>query len=475
MIKIWENHLKLGAEMTTKDYSDPKTVQEIIDKVRDLQDSFDKHSNLDHLEEVIKILGEAIENTSEEEASQKKYLNERNRLVDRYPYVQSWLSEDRNPYIQSWLSEDGYDYQLDIKGQLATRDDSDAKTVQEIRNALKQYNPHKLVDSVNITTSNKSSRKVIANNRTEIEETNDSENLNLTDYPLVILGLSTRAYNSLLRSDIKTIDDLIKNKHNLTNIRGIGSLHATEILTKLSDFLSNEEKDDSIIERSDDLNNILLKNINDFEFSAPTTKKLLRYGLFSIGDVVEYLYDKPSSSPSISKLTSELSQILKIYGFTLMDAFQGLSINSLEITAPPTNTSNTELHKRKFDSEQSFTDILMRWFSIIDEREIRIIEKYYGLKSGKKQTLEDISEKEGCTRERIRQIKNHAMTKLKKNLVSQEYNLFNPLKKQINERNGIISTTRLSQDFKGELNKRNLIAENFFLFLRDFIKKLEKN
>jgi hypothetical protein len=89
--------------MTNRNYSDPKTMEKIIKKCRELQEEFNSEINLDYLEEALAILEKAIENTSEEDPGWEKYVNERNRLYNRYPDIERWLSEPRN------------DYQIDVK------------------------------------------------------------------------------------------------------------------------------------------------------------------------------------------------------------------------------------------------------------------------------------------------------------------------------------------------------------------------
>jgi len=89
--------------MTTKDYSDPKTIQEIIEQCREQQDEFDSEINLDYLEKALEILDKAIENTPEVDTNREKYIYERNRLYNRYPDLEKWLSGPEN------------DYQLDTK------------------------------------------------------------------------------------------------------------------------------------------------------------------------------------------------------------------------------------------------------------------------------------------------------------------------------------------------------------------------
>ena len=48
----------------------------------------------------------------------------------------------------------------------------------------------------------------------------------------------------------------------------------------------------------------------------------------------------------------------------------------------------------------------------LDERECEIIERYYAFNGFNRHTLKEISEHFGVTRERIRQIKHHALNKI---------------------------------------------------------------
>ena len=62
---------------------------------------------------------------------------------------------------------------------------------------------------------------------------------------------------------------------------------------------------------------------------------------------------------------------------------------------------------------------LMDLLDKLDERERRILEMRFGLKGERALTLEEVSQKIGRTRERVRQIQNQALTKLKQLLVDE--------------------------------------------------------
>jgi RNA polymerase primary sigma factor len=66
--------------------------------------------------------------------------------------------------------------------------------------------------------------------------------------------------------------------------------------------------------------------------------------------------------------------------------------------------------------EKTVTDMLRDLVDTLDEREITILRYRFGLDGGPERTLEEVGEKFGVTRERIRQIQNIALRKLRKRI-----------------------------------------------------------
>jgi len=64
--------------------------------------------------------------------------------------------------------------------------------------------------------------------------------------------------------------------------------------------------------------------------------------------------------------------------------------------------------------EQSLKEEVDHGLAILSPREIDVISSYYGLKGHKSLTLEEIGEMYGLTRERVRQIKERAIRRLRK-------------------------------------------------------------
>lgn len=66
--------------------------------------------------------------------------------------------------------------------------------------------------------------------------------------------------------------------------------------------------------------------------------------------------------------------------------------------------------------DKTVTDMLHDLVETLDEREITILRYRFGLDGGQERTLEEVGEKFGVTRERIRQIQNIALRKLRKRI-----------------------------------------------------------
>ena len=70
--------------------------------------------------------------------------------------------------------------------------------------------------------------------------------------------------------------------------------------------------------------------------------------------------------------------------------------------------------------EESLREEVQQGLSILSEREKEVISAYYGLNEFKALTLEEIGEAFGLTRERVRQIKERAIRRLRKSYNSTE-------------------------------------------------------
>jgi RNA polymerase primary sigma factor len=65
---------------------------------------------------------------------------------------------------------------------------------------------------------------------------------------------------------------------------------------------------------------------------------------------------------------------------------------------------------------RTVTDMLRRFLPILDQRELTILNERYGLNGGREKTLDEIGRRFGVTRERIRQVQNLALAKLRRKI-----------------------------------------------------------
>ena len=107
-----------------------------------------------------------------------------------------------------------------------------------------------------------------------------------------------------------------------------------------------------------------------------------------------------------------------------------VSIRPASLDAPISDDDTTEFGEIVGDEEaltpfehlrdQNLRDEVSDLISVLDEREKKIIFSRFGLDGGKPKTLEEVGRKFGVTRERIRQLQNIALMKLRRALQKKE-------------------------------------------------------
>jgi len=107
-----------------------------------------------------------------------------------------------------------------------------------------------------------------------------------------------------------------------------------------------------------------------------------------------------------------------------------VSIRPASLDAPISDDDTTEFGEIVGDEEaltpfeqlrdQNLRDEVTDLISVLDEREKKIIFSRFGLDGGKPKTLEEVGRKFGVTRERIRQLQNIALMKLRRALQKKE-------------------------------------------------------
>ncbi|HEY4270697.1 MAG TPA: RNA polymerase sigma factor RpoD/SigA [Candidatus Udaeobacter sp.] len=125
----------------------------------------------------------------------------------------------------------------------------------------------------------------------------------------------------------------------------------------------------------------------------------------------------------------ELGEEIGIAGHKVAQ-LKSIGIRPASLDAPVTDNDSTEFGELIGDEEMQTPYESLRdknllgevdgLLDVLDNREKRIISQRFGLDGGKPKTLEDVSKSFGITRERIRQLQNVALAKLRHALSKKE-------------------------------------------------------
>src|ERR1700693_536221 len=125
----------------------------------------------------------------------------------------------------------------------------------------------------------------------------------------------------------------------------------------------------------------------------------------------------------------ELSEEIGISS-TKLSQLKTVAIRPASLDAPISDDDSTKFSEIVADEDaqtpfelfrdKNMRDELSELSEVLDDRERQIIFKRFGLDGGKPKTLEEVGKKFGVTRERIRQLQNIAMTKLRRALAKRE-------------------------------------------------------
>jgi RNA polymerase primary sigma factor len=113
-----------------------------------------------------------------------------------------------------------------------------------------------------------------------------------------------------------------------------------------------------------------------------------------------------------------------------LSQYKTVWIRPASLDAPVNDEDSTEFGEvvgdedaqRPFElfRDKNMRDEVSELLEVLDDREREIIYKRFGLDGGKPKTLEEVGKKFGVTRERIRQLQNIALVKLRRALAKRE-------------------------------------------------------
>ena len=135
--------------------------------------------------------------------------------------------------------------------------------------------------------------------------------------------------------------------------------------------------------------------------------------------------DELGREPSDDELAQEIG-----ISRSKVSQLKTVSIRPASLDAPISHDDSTELGETVGDEgaqtpfellrDKDLRDEVSDLFEVLDDRERKIIFQRFGLDGGKPKTLEEVGKKFGVTRERIRQVQNIALAKLRRALSKKE-------------------------------------------------------
>ena len=109
--------------------------------------------------------------------------------------------------------------------------------------------------------------------------------------------------------------------------------------------------------------------------------------------------------------------MISVYNIVLQEDYLGVSNNKIR-------SFQLNLLKDTIMMNQSLRKEIERSLNVLDEKERDVISLFFGLESEEPYTLEEIGEKYDLSRERVRQIKEKALKKLRLRNTSQHLKSF---------------------------------------------------
>src|ERR1700716_3755394 len=153
------------------------------------------------------------------------------------------------------------------------------------------------------------------------------------------------------------------------------------------------------------------------------------------GHLIDKIYKLNRASLKMSEelgrepTDEELSEKIGISSAKLSQ-LKAVAIRPASLDAPISDDDSTEFGEIVGDEDaqtpfelfrdKNMRDELSELLEVLDDRERKIIFKRFGLDGSKPKTLEEVGEKFGVTRERIRQLQNIALAKLRRALAKKE-------------------------------------------------------
>ncbi len=277
----------------------------------------------------------------------------------------------------------------------------------------------------------------------------------LSNIPISTLDLSIRAYNVLKRNDIETVGQIFSKWKNVVSLKNVGPATLEEIqkaIIVLQHEVDDRKKNDRatlMTDKAQDIESNLLLSSQHNEYLIKI--KIRELNLF------------PGANLLLKNMNIETIDQITLVKLVEIGSTKGLKPQMVRQIYDALivwlnqdeNRKNAYLEVMKGKGviarpeEIGFDDYFNTLFGLLNPRYFSMIEFRYGLRTGKKMTLEETAKQFGVTRERIRQIESLAIEIIKKRLTQiTQLPLLEKIRENIDARGGLISESRLIDELR---------------------------
>lgn len=261
---------------------------------------------------------------------------------------------------------------------------------------------------------------------------NNKVNTNLLHQPITVLDIGLEVQNSLRRAGIISVKQVVElGQFGVTHIKNVGEKRANELFSAISDYLEIpiEQLQQYVISgllpntqiKSDISNEIKALPISELGIhSNRVLNSLDRAEIATIGDLL----------PGLETNFKNISGLGKTGKGIIIDNLESL-LSRMETPSAHTSqlkrllASKTPLITIDPNSQPNLVTLILPFTEAImdiygDKRGFKYVKYYYGLHGKEPYTLQDIGDAEGITRERVRQINEKTLQRIRETLLGQK-------------------------------------------------------
>lgn len=286
----------------------------------------------------------------------------------------------------------------------------------------------------------------------------------ISDIPIEELKLSVRAYHVLKANKLETVKAVITfGLNNIIKFRNAGIKTVGEISDGIEPFLhmsNNPPAIDAIDKNYDGVSEVIKPEIDSLAAFEESIKS--NSDKTVLNTPIEELNLSVRALNALNSAGLKTVKDIVDFGLSLLKKRKNVGRKTI------TNIKEAILAIHKLQKlpieETSFVGIIDDFLTFITPKYLPIIQLRYGYDDGKSRTLEEIGNKIGVTRERVRQIVVKENRRIKYHKGKKAQILIENIERVLHQYNGIVSIKDIASDAYFALGSRNqIIFLTFFL------------